>query len=140
MDELSYREPAEPIGMWEILVPTEKRVKTAPPDPSDGFCDVGDYADAVRAWEKRNSYTTRYHKVWDSKVREITGGLTILTPAKGQWISPDGELYAERMIPVRIMATRPQIEKIIDHTLKYYDQLAVLCYKISSEVILRERS
>ena len=101
-------------GMWEILVPTERRL------------EPGKY------------YTTRFHRVWDKKVRAITGGLTIMSPAKGQWINPmTGELFHERMIPVRIMATREEIEKVVDITIKYYDQLAVLCYKISNEVILK---
>lgn len=101
-------------GMWEILVPTERRL------------EPGKY------------YTTRYHRIWDGKVRAITGGLTIMPPAKGQWINPStGELFKERMIPVRIIATREEIDKIIDLTLIYYNQLAVLCYKISDEVILR---
>ena len=125
-------------SMWEILVPTEKRIKSKRPDPADGYGD--DYAEALEDWQRRNSYTTRYHRVWDAKVREITGGLTILTPAKGQWVAPDGVLYAERMIPVRIVATREQIDKIIDFTITYYDQLAVLCYKISDEVIIRNRA
>lgn len=102
-----------PQSLWEILVPTERRLRP------------GKY------------YTTKYHRVWDAKVRELTGGLTIMTPAKGQWVAPDGELFIERMIPVRILATREQIEQVIDHTLKYYDQLAVLCYRISDEVILK---
>lgn len=101
--------------LWEILVPTEKCLQPG------------------------KFYTARYHRVWDSKVREITGGLTILTPAKGQWISPSGELFVERMIPVRIAATREQINEIIDLTLEYYDQLAVMCYKVSDEVIVRHR-
>lgn len=101
------------VSMWEILVPTEKRL------------------------EPGKFYTTRYHRAWDAKVREITGGLTILTPAKGQWVSPTGELFVERLIPVRIAATREQIEQVIDLTIKYYDQLAVMCYKISDEVIVR---
>jgi hypothetical protein len=98
--------------MWEILVPTIRRKDGKP-------------------------YTTRYHRVWDGKVKEISGGLTILSPTKGKWISPDGELFVERMIPVRIIATRDEIDKIIDMTIKYYDQLAVLCYKISEEVIMK---
>lgn len=114
-------------AMWEILVPTEKRIKT--PKPSDD--------DALDRWNKKNSYTTRYHRAWDEKVRAISGGLTILSPAKGQWKSPSGELFIERMIPVRIIATREQIEQIIDMTMVYYDQLAILCYKISDEVILK---
>lgn len=104
-------------AMWEILVPTERRL------------DPGKY------------YTTRYHRVWDARVRTITGGLTILTPSLGQWIDPStGQLFKERMIPVRIMATRTEIEKVIDFTITYYDQLAILCYKISDEVILRLRN
>jgi hypothetical protein len=104
--------------MWEILVPTEKRV------PIEGHNPF---------------YSTRYHKVWDSKVRAITGGLTILTPAKGQWVAPDGALFSERMIPVRIMCTRAEIEQIIDITLEYYDQRAVFCARVSEEVIIRHR-
>lgn len=103
-------------GMWEILVPTERRL------------EPGKY------------YTTRFHRVWDSKVREITGGLTVMAPVRGQWINPSsGAFFRERMIPVRIIATRDEIEKILDLTIKYYDQLAVLCYKISDEVILKYR-
>lgn len=104
-------------NMWEILVPTEYRLSP------------GRY------------YRTRYHRVWDKKVRDITGGLTVLTPAKGSWNNPKtGELFSERMIPVRIMATRSEIEQIVDMTLTYYDQLAVLCYKVSDEVILRYKN
>lgn len=120
------------ICMWEILVPTEKRVKTKAPDPDTA---PGDYY----RWQKRHSYTTRYHRVWDNKVRAIAGGLTVLRPAVGQWVSPEGELFKERMIPVRIAATREQIDKIIDLTLEYYDQLAVMCYKVSEEVIIRHK-
>jgi hypothetical protein len=101
-------------GMWEILVPTERRLSP------------GKY------------YTTRYHRVWDSKVRVITGGLTIMTPTRGEWVNPaTGELFRERMIPVRFLATREEVDQVVDLTLVYYDQLAVLCYKISSEVILK---
>jgi len=103
-------------GMWEIFVPTERRT------------EPGKY------------YTTRFHRVWDGKVRAITGGLTVMAPARGQWINPmTGDLFQERMIPVRIMATRDEIEKIVDLTMEYYNQLAVLCYKISDEVILKFR-
>lgn len=129
-------ETKEQAGLWEILVPTEKRVKTPRRKEWD---DEKAYAGEIHRWEKRNSYTTRYHKVWDEKVRAISGGLTIMSPAKGHWKAPCGELFIERMIPVRIIATRTQIDHIIDMTLEYYDQLAVLCYKLSDEVILRNR-
>lgn len=106
------------VAMWVVLVPTEIR----------------------RPVGKRQHYSVRYHRTWDAKVREITGGLTIMSPARGQWVAPNGELFKERMIPVQVMATREQIDQIVDLTLKHYDQLAVLCYKLSSEVIMRYAS
>jgi hypothetical protein len=100
------------MELWEILVPTVR---------NDG-----------------RPIRTRFHRVWDAKVREITNGLTILPPAKGQWLNDDEHLFVERMIPVRIVCTREQIEDIVDMTLVYYEQEAVLAYKLSEEVILRD--
>ena len=82
-------------------------------------------------------YRTRFHRVWDAKVREITSGLTILTPTRGQWVSPSGELFSERMIPVRIMCTREQIDRIADMSAAYYEQQAIMFYAISSEVEIK---
>jgi hypothetical protein len=82
---------------------------------------------------------TRYHRVWDQKVYAITGGLTIMTPTKGKWVNPSGTLFAERMIPVRISCTREEIEKIIDMTMEYYDQEAIMAYMISQDVIIKHR-
>lgn len=99
------------LQLWEILVPTIR---------NDG-----------------RPIHLRFHRIWDKKVRAITGGLTILPVTKGQWISSNKELFEERMIPVRIACTREQIEQIIDMTLKYYEQLAVMAYKVSEEVIVK---
>lgn len=96
--------------LWEILVPTIKNDKP------------------IR---------TRYHRVWDQKVREISSGLTILQPAKGHWVSPSGELFVERMIPVRIYCTEVEIEKIADMTAKYYNQEAVMYYSVSTKVMIK---
>lgn len=101
------------IELWEILVPT------------------------IRASGK--PIKTRFHKVFDAKVYEITGGLTVMTPTKGKWVSDTGTLFSERMIPVRIACTREQIDKIIDMTMEYYEQLAVMAYRISDEVIIRNK-
>ena len=101
-------------NMWEILVPTIR---------NDG-----------------TPIKTKYHKGWDEKVKSISGGLTILTPTKGKWVAPCGTEFVERMIPVRVIATRKEIESIIDMTMEYYDQLAILAYKISNEVILKQRN
>ncbi len=104
-------------SLWTILVPSER------PAHHDGH----------------PFFRTRYHRVWDQKVRDITGGLTILPPTKGQWLSPSGELFSEKMIPVMVAATRNEVNKIIDMTIEYYDQQAVFCYKVSDEVIIRHR-
>lgn len=108
--------------MWEILVPCEMRRGKAHPGKTETM-----------------PIKTRYHRVWDEKVRAITGGLTILPPAKGQWVSPSGELFAERMIPVRIVATWSEIQQIIDMTMDYYNQEAVLAYVVSNQVIIKHR-
>ena len=100
--------------LWEILVPTVR-------PNTDG----------------KKYFRTRYHRVWDAQVRALSGGLTIMAPSKGQWVSPCGTLFTERMIPVRVLATREAIDKIIDFTLTYYHQEAVLCYRVSDEVILK---
>jgi hypothetical protein len=101
--------------LYEILVPTVSR-KTGKP------------------------ISTRFHRVWDAKVREISKGLTILKPAKGQWVCPNsGVLYTERMIPVRIACGPNEISKIASMTCEYYDQLAVMYYKISDFVVIKER-
>lgn len=98
--------------LWEILVPTQM-----------------------------NNHPTRtaHHKEWDKVVRSISGGLTILTPARGQWVHQN-KLFEERMIPVRIACTEKQINRIIDFTIKHYNQLAVLAYRISDKVILKHKA
>lgn len=62
-----------------------------------------------------------------------------MLPVKGQWISPDGKLYRDRVIPVKIAATREQFQKIIQITIKHYNQLAVMGYKVSDEVFIVHR-
>lgn len=104
----------EKICFWEILVPTQSN--------------------------EGKPFRTRFHKVWDKKVRNITGGLTIIHPIKGQWISSEGELFSERMIPVRIACSESQIDLISDITAKYYNQKAILYYLITDRVIIKKYS
>lgn len=82
-------------------------------------------------------FTLSHHKAWDEYVRNISGGLTILKTARGQWLDNNKKLHAEYVIPVRVACTREQIEQIIDFTLTHYKQKAVMAYKISDEVIIR---
>ena len=128
--------------LWEILVPTERRDSPKRMSELLGSLKSSLGVDETSLVDKvlhPGYYSTRFHKVWDNKVRAITGGLTVMGPVRGQWVSGDNVLFNERMIPVRIMATRDQINEIADMTLEYYDQLAVMCYKISDEVILRAK-
>lgn len=102
--------------LYEILVPTIRRDNGKP-------------------------YRTKYHKVWDQNVIDIckdnpNPGLTITHPSKGQWIHK-GQNFNERMIPVRIFCTKQQIEAIAEFSGKYYDQLAIMYYLISSEVTIK---
>lgn len=96
--------------LWEILVPTVR---------NDG-----------------RPFRLRYHRVWDERVKAISGGLTVVTPVRGTWISQDGDEYRERMIPVRIMCSREEILEIAEMTKKYYDQLAVMVYQVSADCII----
>lgn len=96
------------VHMWEILVPTVR---------NDG-----------------RPIRLRFHRVWDRKVIEITGGLTVLRPAKGSWVSDAGDLYAERMIPVRIACTDAEIMEIAEFSKRYYEQLKILVFRVSNDV------
>jgi len=69
---------------------------------------------------------TKFHRIWDEKVRSITGGLTIMPVAKGQWVNPANVLFVERMIPVRIMCSEAQIKEILPMTKEYYKQEAIM--------------
>jgi len=97
--------------MWEILVPH-----------SDN---------------DNNKYPIEHHWAWDEYVKKISGGLTIHRVAIGQWISPEGSLFKDKMIPVRILCTEPEIENIIEFTIKHYNQEAVLAYEVSNNVKMR---
>jgi hypothetical protein len=91
--------------MWEILVPQFSRM---------GF-----------------KWGIEVHRGWDCRVKEITGGLTIMPPTKGYW----GDAPPEGMIPVRIACTRAQMDVIGPMTKEYYDQEQILAYKVSDEVV-----
>jgi hypothetical protein len=101
-------------GLWEILVPTMR---------NDG-----------------RPFKTRYHRVWDKEVRKISGGLTLCPVVKGQWEDKGVLYHNERMIPVRIIATEEEITKIIDFSIPYYEQEAVLAYRVADKVILRSKA
>lgn len=100
------------MEIWEILVPT--KTNTGVP------------------------VSTRRHQEWDRRIRRIAGGLTVLQPAHGQWVSGLGVLAIERMIPVRIACTEEEINKIADITADFYEQEAVMFYRISDTVFIKD--
>jgi hypothetical protein len=75
---------------------------------------------------------TKHHKNWDNFVKKVSGGLTLMTPAKGQWVY-ENKNFDERVIPVRIMCSDTDIKKIINFTIKHYRQKSVMYYVISNE-------
>ena len=95
------------MKLYEILVPTK----------------FGDNDKPVR---------TKHHKKWDAYVRNFSGGLTLLTPVKGQWVFGH-DVFEERVIPVRILCDEQAIERITQFTLAHYRQIAVMYYVISNE-------
>ena len=100
-------------SLWEILVPSHS---------NEGI-----------------EYRLDYHKEWDKKVRDISGGLTVLRTAKGEWLNDEGRLFFDRMIPVRIYCSEPDIDRIIELTSSHYHQEAVLAYQVSTNVKLVHR-
>lgn len=86
-------------------------------------------------WNGGKPIRTRHHREWDKRVRKIAGGLTILRPGKGQWVH-EGELYEDRVIPVRIFCTQKQIEAIAQITIEHYEQEAVMFYQASPWCII----
>lgn len=85
-----------------------------------------------------NEFPVDHHQTWDESVREITGGLTIMRSAKGQWEDSSGNLYAEKVIPVRVACDEEKIKNIMEMTLRHYGQLAVMAYRISEHALILE--
>lgn len=95
--------------LWEILVPTQ-------------FDDT------------KEEIAAGHHREWDRLAREVSGGLTMLRSATGQWVHL-GEVQQESVIPVRFIATREQMEEIAKFTARHYRQKVIMVYKISDEVL-----
>lgn len=98
--------------MWEILVPASGRAE---------------------------KFSYEHHKKWDEFVSQFSNGITVLRGAKGEWKAPDGTVFRDRMIPVRIICSEEEIRKIVHFTIEHYKQEAVLAYELSSNIILEHR-
>lgn len=100
--------------LWEILVP----------------CN----------WNSGRPIRTRHHQEWDRRVLELTGGLTILKPGHGQWTSPEGQLFHDRMIPVRLMCDHGVMYRIAHMTIGHYEQEAVMYHMVSERCTILHAS
>ena len=85
-----------------------------------------------------DEFAVEHHRKWDEGVRNIAGGLTIMRTAKGQWEDPEGNLFAERVIPVRIACDEDTVRQIMELTLRHYGQLAVMAYRVSDRALILE--
>ena len=96
--------------LWEVLVPVNDR---------DG-----------------NEIPVEHHHAWDELVRGLAGGLTLMRTVQGQWEAADGEVIAERVIPVRVACDEPTARQIMEFTIGHYDQQAVMGYRVSELAII----
>lgn len=90
----------------------------------------------VPASSDDNEFTYDHHKQFDEYVKQKAGGITILRGAKGEWISPEGKLFKDRIIPCRICCSQCDILGIMKFALKHYRQKAIMAYKISDQVLM----
>ncbi len=98
------------------------------------------YEILVPASNGKQRFSYEHHKEWDAFVIGLASGITVMKAGKGEWVSPDGKLYKDRIIPCRIACTEKDIDKILDFTIKHYSQEAVMAYCISEEVIIRHKN
>lgn len=85
-------------------------------------------------------FTVEYHREWDKKVRDISGGLTILKlVAKGQWVNEEGDLEHDKIIPVRVACTPMEFAQILEITCEHYSQDMVMGFKYGEVVTYRKQ-
>ena len=81
-------------------------------------------------------FTDEWNEVWKKNVIAITGGMGKFPVVTGIWISPTKEVVEEPMRPVRILASRKQVQEILKFTRQHFSQECVMCFLLSTEIIL----
>lgn len=84
---------------------------------------------------RQRRFSRAWHAKWEQRVLEVAGGMGKFAPATGLWVSPAGSVVLEAMVPVRIVATRTEIDGILRMTCEHYAQEVVMCHRLSSEVL-----
>ncbi|MGA2875723.1 MAG: hypothetical protein ABSE82_09315 [Nitrososphaerales archaeon] len=99
----------EDFDLWEILVPEADNAKVP--------------------------FSEEHHEAFRRILRGIRGndGTTCNATALGYWLDKKtGEVYTEKMIPVRFRACRADAERMSEHARKYYKQVAIMAYRVAS--------
>lgn len=109
---------AELLDLWEILVPVASN-EGAP-------------------------FSEDHHEAFRRIVRGLPGnnGTTTRPAGDGDWQDNDtGKIYEEKVIPIRFRACRADAERIAEHACKFYEQIAVMAYKIAAapDIIMAAR-
>lgn len=115
------------MELWELLVPATRTIASLVP---------GGESRGGSVW---TTIPKEFHQLWDAKVRAISGGLTIMPTSKGQWVSPEGTVFHEQMIPVRVACDRWQLSQILQVTFEHYRQQAIMYYRVSDDCVIMSR-
>jgi hypothetical protein len=83
-------------------------------------------------------FTPEHHDVWDNGVIDLFGGATFLPVADGAW-KHGGKVFREPMQAVQVIATEKEIANLVSRTMLYYDQLAIMFYRVSETVHIVHR-
>lgn len=81
-------------------------------------------------------FSMSHHYAWDDFVIKTAGGLTLRETGQGKWRSQEKEGFIE----VDVACDRMQLLTILEFTAKHYQQEAIMCYKISDEVVIHVRT
>jgi len=80
------------------------------------------------------TFCAEHNECWRKMVRGLCNGLTVFQQVSGEWVSPNGQLFAEQMVPVRVLATANDIKRISDYSAKHYQQEAIMFHKVTDHV------
>ena len=82
-----------------------------------------------------HTFSNSYRKIFVDILIKETGGLSVLPTVKGFWIDK-GITYADENTPLRVICTGEDIERFAYIAKEHFNQLAILYYKISDDVVI----
>mgnify|MGYP003395241913 CR=1 FL=1 len=79
-----------------------------------------------------NAHVTKF---WDLIIA-TANGLTVMPNVKGFWVD-GGRTFTDENTPLRVVATKDEIRFIAHQAKSHFNQLAILYYKISDDVVFK---